>query len=324
MPHKFHLFFIFLLISLCACGQLDKETNIHFEKATKLFNNKEYESALIYVDKVIEKYPTDYFSWTLKGRILFNLRKDAEALKALDKAIELNPKYYEAYGHRAVLCSSIGKCSQNQIINDFDMALIGKPNDTKLIERKAYYLYKSGLFIQCIEECNKIFKFEPNNYYGFMLRAPAYKKLGKNELALKDYNQAIDINPKENFAYAERGLFFTEQEKYDEAVKDFDKSLELISKKNNDPDFLILKAYDLNNRGFAYFKLGNAEKALIDMNTSLELLSTNSYAYKNRALVYLSKREKNKGCADLQKALELGYTQKYGDEVEVLIKKYCK
>ncbi|WP_158858971.1 tetratricopeptide repeat protein [Lunatibacter salilacus] len=321
MTRQIKLILILLVFSVQGCEQLDSETERDIEKAVEYFNSEEYEKALTYVEKLIEKDSTNHISWALKGRALFNIGKEEQGIRAINKAIDINPAYRKAYGFRAVMYSLTGKYEMSQILSDIDVALSEDSYNSELIKIKANYLQISGQFEKAIDEYDKLLNIEPNNYDIIVLRASANRKLGNLDLALKEFNQAIEIDPAKSFAYEERATFFVEQQQFEKAIADYNKSIETISENKN---FQVLKAYSLNNRGFAYFKFGENGKALTDISHSLKLLSTNSYAYKNRAMVYLKNGEKDKGCADLEKANDLGYTEQYGDEVEKLIDENCR
>jgi tetratricopeptide (TPR) repeat protein len=318
--------FTLLLIILSmfqACGQVDKNTEENINKATDYFNNQEYPKTLIYVDKLLKSNPLDYASWTLKGRTLFNLGRKEEAILAINKAIELNPKYYKAYGYRAVICKETEGYTYEQMMADIELAIENDPTNNELISIRANYLIKAGQFDKALVAYEKLLKTEPTNYTFIVSHAGAHRKLGHQELALQGYQKAIEIDSNQSFAYEDRAWLFMEQKQYSQAIKDYNKVIQFISNQS-DEIAVSLKAYAFNNRGYAYYKAGNNQQAILDIKYSLELLPLNSYAYKNRALVYFAMAEKNKGCADLKKSLELGYTQQYGDEVEKLIGENCK
>lgn len=316
------ILFLLILISVEACGQqLDSEAEKDIEKVVEYFNNQDFEKALEFADKLIKRDSSDYVSWTLKGRSLFNLGKEQEGMAAINKAIEINPKYNKAYGFRAVMYHMIGASDLKQAIDDINIALQDDPKNIQLIKIKAGFLYNAGQFEEALNEYNKLLKFDPENYSATVFRASAHRKMGNFDLALDGYDKAIKINSDESFAFEERAFLFLGQEDFQKAIEDYDRIIKLIP--DNHPELAPIKAYTYNNRGFAYHKAGDNQKALSDINHSLQLLPTNSYAYKNRALVYLEISETERGCTDLQRAIEFGYTQRYGNEVENLIKSNC-
>ena len=114
--------------------------------------------------------------------------------KAIDdftKAIELNPRYFDAYWQRASAYSNLGQ---------YESALA---DYTKIIELKpnfAYPYYERGLVYLLLEQYNK---------------------------SINDYTKAIELRPYNADFYMQRGFAYYKLEQYEEALKDYDKTLEL-------------------------------------------------------------------------------------------------
>ena len=61
-----------------------------------------------------------------------------------------------------------------------------------------------------------------------------------------------------------------------------------------------------NNRGAAYYSLGQDKQAIEDFNKAISLKQNLANAYANRGLIYLKQGKKELGCPDAKKACELG------------------
>lgn len=74
-------------------------------------------------------------------------------------------------------------------------------------------------------------------------------------------------------------------------------------------------AFALNNRGLAYYELGDPDAAKRDLDAALELDATNPFLFKNYYLVYKAQNNLKQACEALQTALRLdmGY---YGNPEE--------
>ncbi len=66
------------------------------------------------------------------------------------------------------------------------------------------------------------------------------------------------------------------------------------------------------------------DKAIVDINKSIDMYPTNSYGYRNRALVYLALDKQEESCRDLAAAEYYGFATNYGEEVKQLIQKNCQ
>ena len=115
-----------------------------------------------------------------------------EAIKDFNKAIELNPYFFDGYNDRGNVKSDLNK--HREAIKDYDKAI----------------------------ELNPIFFGAYNN------RGLSKAELGKHKEAIKDFDEALKLDPKYIDAYYNRGLSRMELNEYKEAIKDFDEALSLI------------------------------------------------------------------------------------------------
>jgi outer membrane protein OmpA-like peptidoglycan-associated protein/Tol biopolymer transport system component len=90
------VFLVFALQSLNAqtYTTTNKKAIQHFEDASKLMVDRQFQLSLSTVEKAIEKEPEFVEAWLLKGDILIELRRLQDAIDALEKSIEINPEYF--------------------------------------------------------------------------------------------------------------------------------------------------------------------------------------------------------------------------------------
>jgi tetratricopeptide (TPR) repeat protein len=103
-------------------------------------------------------------------------------------------------------------------------------------------------------------------------RALTYKSAGSFELALADYNKALEIKPDDTEAFSNRGNIYLTTGRYDLALADLNRALAVK------PDLPVT----LNSRGAVYFNQGRYDEALADFNRALELKPDYVEAYLNR------------------------------------------
>lgn len=315
-----NLLILIVLVStfLHSCAQSGKEKQERIKKTITFFNNQDYINSILFAKKLIKEDSNDFVSWTILGRALFNSGKHDEGIAAISKAININPNYFEAFGHRAIMYDLSGSTDIHQKISDVDKALSNDENNVQLLIIKAVYLHKYGSVNEAIIIYKKALRIEPENYDLNVFLAVANNEIGKTELALNGLNDAIKLDKGIPFAYEERGYLLMELKKFKEAYEDFSRIIELSG---ND---MSLKAFAYNNRGFVSYNTGEFAQALEDINQSITLFPDNSYAFKNRALVFIKINDLTKACLDLNKSLELGFSQNYGPEVEELLQTNCQ
>ena len=92
------------------------------------------------------------------------------------------------------------------------------------------------------------------DYAFYRKRADENTLKGEYELAVGDYNKAIELNSTDPAAYLNRGQAYSGKKSYDLAVLDYDKTIELDPK--NSTAYL--------KRGDVYEKRGNMQQAVSD------------------------------------------------------------
>ena len=78
-----------------------------------------------------------------------------------------------------------------------------------------------------VQDYSEAIKLEPKNAEAYNNRANAYSLLGQFNHALRDYDQAIKLDPKNARIYANRGMIKLRQGKGEDAQVDFNKAVEL-------------------------------------------------------------------------------------------------
>jgi predicted Zn-dependent protease len=87
----------------------DQKAYANYQKAQKLAGEKKYIDALAYVDQSITQQPKENLFWEMKGQLLLQQDKTSEAVTALDRAVQANPKYFKPYVVRGIAYSQLGK-----------------------------------------------------------------------------------------------------------------------------------------------------------------------------------------------------------------------
>jgi tetratricopeptide (TPR) repeat protein len=132
------------------------------------------------------KFPAAY---TKRGEIYYLQKLYSVALKELDKAVAIDPKYSEAYCIMGSVYSALKK----------DDEALGK--------------YKQAISL------------DENFYKPYYMRANFYRKNGKYDEALNDYNSAITLNPGNHESYFNRGIIFYLTGNYEKAIEDYSKAI---------------------------------------------------------------------------------------------------
>ena len=210
-----------------------------------------------YVKAVNELNAMDWFN---KGYVLKNSeKKNQDAIKAFDKAIEIDPNYAKAYAGRAAIYNDWRQFQQ--ALRESEQAIKLDPNlpwgfNCRGVAHTGMLNYQ-----EAIQDFNKAMELEPKYAWPYSNRSSAYYHLKNFPQALADANKAIALAPKLPNAYFNRGRALAALNKYQDAIEDFDKATKL------DPLF----SWSFLHRGYAFLKLDKTEQALADFKRAANL-----------------------------------------------------
>ncbi len=130
--------------------------------------------------------------WFKKGFTLRYVDKNnQEAMKAFDKAIEIDPNYAKAYAQRAVIYADWRQ------------------------------------FLKALKESEQAIKLDPNLAWGFNSRGVAHTGLMNYQEAIQDFNKALELEPRYAWPYCNRSWANLMLRNYPRAVEDASKAIEL-------------------------------------------------------------------------------------------------
>ena len=230
-------------------------------QAKNLQKSDKHLEAIKILDKAIELYPKNSWVYTNRGNAYFNLKQYIKAIQNYDKAIELDPKNASDYYRRGL----------------------------------AYTMLKQ--YIKAIQDFNNAIDLDSGDARIYSMRGRAYLNLKQYTRAIQDYGKVIELVPNHIGAYHIRGSLYDYLKQYARAIQDYDKAIEL-----NSGDATIYF-----RRGRAYAKLKQYDRAIQDYDKAIELNPGYTAAYRIRGATYISTLKRNiQGCADMKKACELG------------------
>lgn len=215
-----------------------------------------------------------------------------KAVADADQAIKLDPKYTRAYYLR-------GRAQYEK--SDYDGAISSFIQTTKRNPKfEAAYYYRGRSYFhkadykRAIADLTQSAKMDPNFADTWFYRGLSHRRLKNANAAMPDYNKAIALNPNHAGALNGRAAINVERGEYDSAIVDLTKAIDIRPTADR---FL--------NRGAAYRRKGEFERALADLNESIKLDATDGDTYYLRGLVFSRQENFPAALADLRKAADL-------------------
>jgi len=177
-------------------------------------------------------------------------KKYAESLPYLNRAIELNPDYVNAYNDRGGVYFNLKQ--YEQALGDCNHALELDPNYVHAYNWRGNVYKSLRRYKQALADYNRTLELNPKYVHAYNNRGNLYSNLKQYEQALADYNRALELDPHYVHAYNGRGNIYKSLRQYEQALVDYNHALEL------DPALL----YPYYNRGHLYLLLKDKEQAL--------------------------------------------------------------
>jgi tetratricopeptide (TPR) repeat protein len=215
-------------------------------------------------DQAISLNPSFSQAWYAKGFVAGFNRNFVEALKNCEKAIELDPKLYDAWRCKA---GALYRSGNPQLLTEALKALekaieinkqsriqsLGKwrENPTDYTER-GEILFAQGKRNEAIASFDKAIEIDPEMASAWSNRAFVQISIQDFTSAESSIDRSLAIDPNFAPAWANRGLLLFNKKRYTESVAAFDKAVEL---NDSDPEIWF-------NRGIALYESGQKEQGI--------------------------------------------------------------
>jgi tetratricopeptide (TPR) repeat protein len=259
-----------------------------------------YEKAIEYFNKAIELNPMELD----KARILFELGCCSRDTNNLDKALiyfekarKIKPYAIEVIGNIANILRDTGKLLKAQ--EYYDKLMILSPSDPLVWENRGLCLCKIGKISEGFSSLEVGIKLNDNPSFGVLNNTGlAAFKLKKFKEAEEYYKMSIKKNKKNSLAFSNRGILFLNKEKYEKAIKDFQKAIELGRKtKENYSDLAS-----------CYIQLNVFDKAEENINFALDIDKEFAPAIGTLGTIFKNRGKRKKAIKLYKKALSIDPT----------------
>jgi len=151
-----------------------------------------WKNSIVFWSYVIEKEPERVLSAYVNRGVAFEKTGQMDrAIADYEKAIAIDPLYFEAYNNRGVLYGQAG-----------------------MVDKATEYL-------------NKAISINPEFEEAYINRGIAYALSGQDDRALEDFNAVILLNQESAEAYFNRGILYLRKGSNSLAVSDFRKACDL-------------------------------------------------------------------------------------------------
>ena len=261
----------------CALENLDTEIEKFITQQGNL-DSKNQRKAIIYFDSGISFYRKKEFQ---------------NAIIAFKKAIQLNPKFDEAY--YGLGDSYIGIEEFQNAIKAFKKVIQLNPENNNAYNNLGNSYRRIRDFQNAITAFKKAIKLNPENDQAYYNLGLSYGSIEEFQNAIMAFKTAIDLNPKNYEDYIFLGLSYIGKVEFQNAITTYKKAIQLNPKS--------YEAY--NYLGFSYLKSGKFQNAITAFKKAIQLNPENVHAYNSITIIYLNQNQLQLAKDSINKALDL-------------------
>ncbi|MEX2091201.1 MAG: tetratricopeptide repeat protein, partial [Pirellulales bacterium] len=157
------------------------------------------------------------------GEIESDQRRDDEAFKAFELAIQWDPNCGLALHNRAISRAQQGDLEG--ALSDFNRALELNPGLAIAYRNRGELLAATSRTDEAVADYTTALAQLPQDADLHAMRGEAYHRLGQYGNAIADLTQSIEIAPQNAVAYSQRGNVYAEVGDYQRAIADFRQAL---------------------------------------------------------------------------------------------------
>ncbi|MGC8638586.1 MAG: tetratricopeptide repeat protein [Isosphaeraceae bacterium] len=305
-------------------------------QAFQLYEQGRFREAIPLLDQVIARHHRDIQALIKRGNCYCRLDQPKRAIPDFEQAIHYNPFHPGGYTDLGIALLMLGRNEEaramftqairvwngpaSTIERFLDVAAspgggslpmfpvlntagsLSKKKSLQIIQGHAtahsglgQAYHRLGEDERAIAEYNQAIKIYPDDPNAFIGRGDCCLSLGEPDRALDNYNEAIRLGPNYSRAYARRGKLLETKGEWDKAQADYDKAIQL------DPNF----TYAFRLRAGLLSRRGQNAKAFADAELAGRLSPQDAGAFKDRGGILVRMGHYQQAIDELNKAVEL-------------------
>ena len=301
---KIRIVFTFLFI-LCNGVLLMGQQKYFFQKGLDATDPKD---KIEFFTKSLEKEGADKEVFKERGDVYNKLRQFDKAIADYNKAIEIDPKYINAYMFRGGVYHSLHQ--YDKAIADCTKAIEIDPKHKDAYHIRGFLYRFIMQYDKAIADYTKAIEIDPKDKFAYEIRGDVYTGIRQYVRAIADYTKVIEIDQGYADAFYNRGCAYNELNQYDKAVADISKAIEIDQ---HYTDAIYRLDFEIHKSRRITLKVPDFSKAIAEYSNRVEIDPKNAIAFYNRGIIYSQLNQYDKAIADFSKAIEIN--PQYADAI---------
>ena len=185
-------------LSLLESQEYKQTAETLYRKGETLFNISEYPDALKAFDKALEVDPNHFLSLYDKGRTLIAIGSFEEAIEIFKEAEKIDPDQENIYTNIGYCLNDLRRYSE--ALPYFERTLEMNPSNVAALNGKVRSLGNLGKHLEGRKVCERILQINPLYDMAWNNIGASYGELGDYEQAIEYCSKALEINPNNTVA----------------------------------------------------------------------------------------------------------------------------
>jgi tetratricopeptide (TPR) repeat protein len=243
--------------------------------------------------QILKFEPKNVDALCLLGLAYGQLKRFAEAVDLLRKAVKAAPKHAAAHNFLGGALKDVGRV--DEALGSFNRAISHQPDFMDAYVNRADLLMALNRWAEAVETYERALAVRPNFFQGWCNRGVALETMGRFEDAIASYDRAIALRADLTAAHANRGNALAALGRHQAAVDSFDRALATT------PDFAEVHL----NRGNSLARLGRRDQALASYDRALAIRPDMAEAQFGRGIVFRDQTRFEDAVRCFDRAIEL-------------------
>jgi tetratricopeptide (TPR) repeat protein len=223
-------------------------------KAYALWDEGKKEETMKAMDAAINTDPKNPDYYYIKGDFMLDDGKYDLSIEEYDKAVKILPDVYQYHYGKAMAYSYAEKYPE--AMEEYNHVIKINPNFGEAYYNRGIVYLDRGDFKEAYDDAKRASELEPDMPDNFDLMGNALLELEKYDDALNNFQHAKDLDPDYDDAYYDMGILYDRMGKYEDAIASYDRAIEITddygmshSWSNASVPAFMNKAYDLERIG---------------------------------------------------------------------------
>lgn len=251
------------------------------------------DEAIASYTKAIQIDPRYIDAYNSRGIAKFNKNEMKEAIEDFTIALQLNPYLAEVYNNRGNARSEMNEI--DEAISDYTKAIQINPYHAESYCNRGLVKLENQDIKEAIEDFTQALYINPYYVEAYIYLGEAKLKNQEMEGSILAYNEAIRLAPKFANAYFQRGTAKEANKDFEGAIQDYTEAIRLHPQ--------LIDAYV--NRGRAKTIQRDFEGAIDDFTEVIRIEPQSAEAYNNRGLAKFDKADLKGAIEDFSEAIRL-------------------